>query len=175
MRPARVICISRKSPVFSPALHELLERHLAFFTNHGKSHRHKIVGPDRPATWVDGLLLLPSCENFFYKFFVQRIFKNIDETDDDLLGVVLTCTGEMGKSCCERTVEGPRVGCTIRPYLSDHLAKLTRQLTRAIIAVAKQRVGQKGHVCQALHGRVEVAGVAEVRQPLHPALKQSRS
>jgi hypothetical protein len=162
--------------VFFPPLHELPERHLTRVANHGKSHRHKVVGPDRLATRVDGLLLLPTCENFFYKFFVQRIFKNIDEAEDDLLGVVLTCTGKMGKSCCERTVEGPWIRYfTIRPYLSDHLAKLARQLTRAIIAVAKQRVGQERHVCQALHGGVEITGVAEIRQPLHHALKQNRS
>lgn len=120
--------------MLSPALHELLERHLTCITNHGESHRHKVVGPDRLASRVDGLLLLPSCENFFYKFFVQRIFKNIYETDDDLLGVMLTCTGKMGKSCCEGTVQGPRVGFTIRPYLSDQLAKLSGQLTRAVVA-----------------------------------------
>jgi hypothetical protein len=120
-------------------------------------------------------LLLPSCENFFYKFFVQRIFKNIDETDDHLLGVMLTCTGKLGKSCCERTVQGPRVGYTIRPYLSDQLAKLPSQLTRAIIARPQQGVGQEGHVRQTLHGGVEVAGVAKIGQPLHHALKQNRS
>lgn len=169
MRPASVVRIARKGRVFSPALHKLCERHLTHIPNHGKSHRYKIIRPDRLATGVDGLLLLPTCENFFYKIFVQRIFKNINETEDHLLGVMLTCTGEPGKSCCEGTMKGAGIGnSTIRPYLPDQLTKLPRDVTGARVALAQERVRQERHVRQALHGGVEVAGVAEVRQPLHP-------
>jgi len=86
------------------------------------------------------------------------------------LGIVLTCTGKVWKTCREGTVQGPRIRDT-RPYLSDQLAKLSSHFTRPLVV----GLCQEGYVRQALYGRVEIAGVAEIRQTLHSALKQSRS
>jgi hypothetical protein len=74
---------------------------------------------------------------------------------------VLTCTGKPGKSCCESTVHGLRVwNFTITPYLSDQLAELLRQVARTVIPFAQQAIHEQRHVREALHGRVEIAGVA---------------
>jgi hypothetical protein len=134
VRSARVVRVARQCRVFRAARHELFERHLTGLARCGEHHRHKVVSAGGPPTGVDRLLLLPPCENFFYKFFVNRIFKNINQVEDDLLGVVLTCTGKMWKPCCEGAMEGARVrNLYIRPYLLDQLAKLPRHVTRSLI------------------------------------------
>jgi hypothetical protein len=141
--PARVVRVAGQRHVLRAARHELLERHLTRLARRGEHHRHKVIRTDRPPTGVDGLLLLPPRENFFYKFFVDRIFKNINQVEDDLLGIVLTCTGKMWKTCCEGAMEGPRVGyLTVRPYLLDQLAKLPRHLTRARVPLDQEGIGQ---------------------------------
>jgi hypothetical protein len=134
VRPARVVGVAGQCHVLRAAGQKLFERHLTRLARRGEHHGHEIICTGRPSTGVDGLLLLPPCENFFYKFFVDRIFKNINQVEDNLLGVMLTCTGKMWKPCCEGAVKGPRVwDLTNRPYLLDQLAKLTRHLTRSFV------------------------------------------
>ena len=77
VRPARVVRVAGECHVLRAARQELLERHLTRLAGRGEHHGHKVICTDRPTTGVDGLLLLPPRENLFYKFFVNRIFKNI--------------------------------------------------------------------------------------------------
>ncbi len=174
VRLPAIIRVPGEGGVFLSTTHEFTESHLLRRAYSWKHYRNKIIRPYRLSTRVHSLLCLTTCENSFYKLFVQRIFKNINHAEYHLLCIVLTCTGETRKSCRESMVQGVWVwNFRFRPYLPDHLAKLVCQFARSFIPVPEQGVCQERHVREALHGRVEIAGVAEVRQPFHRALKQT--
>jgi len=51
-----------------------------------------------------------SVENFLNKFFSKRRLEDINHTKINLLSIVLALPGKVGKSSCERAMEGAGIG-----------------------------------------------------------------
>ena len=54
-----------------------------------------------------------SVENFLNKFFSKGRLEDINHAEINLLGIMLTLAGKVGKTGCECAMEGARVGPTI--------------------------------------------------------------
>jgi hypothetical protein len=80
---------------------------------HGKNYGDEIVGPSRGSPRVHRLLNFFSLENFLNKFFSESRLENVNLAKVNLLCVMLTLAGKVGKTCCERTMEGAGIGSTI--------------------------------------------------------------